>query len=274
MVPFVAANFPECTNQRIIQHRMFWIQRENKVLDNKEEEQYVYYVYEAVGLEGVENGLSFVYGSKDGTCSMGLTPIEGNQQCGFQEHLLKHCFQDRGKTTKNPLKKPGFDPRKKGPHQWNIQKLAKDASKHCNVMIHAELINREGSTDEEKLIALRDVSYVVDAAREARFGADGPDKEKSIDTVFLDIKKGGKRTKMVITHLEVFNRVFRKNNPEFETRLGEFQLLLTRVLPDMFFCVCNGKCASMDSESDMETNTIFQNLLKPNSKTFNICSLL
>ena len=61
MVPFVAANFPECTNQRIIQHRMFWIQREKKVLDNKEEEQYVYYVYEAVGLEGVENGLSFVY---------------------------------------------------------------------------------------------------------------------------------------------------------------------------------------------------------------------
>ena len=41
MVPFVAKDFPECTNQRIIRNRVFWIRREGG-----NGKQYVYYVYE------------------------------------------------------------------------------------------------------------------------------------------------------------------------------------------------------------------------------------
>ena len=195
---------------------------------------------------------------------MGLTPNEINQHCGFEKYVLKACFQDRGKEKKLPLQKPGFNPTKEGPYKWKIPALAKDASTLCDVMIHAELINKDGPSDEEKLAALRDISYAVEAAKIARFGTN---EEKLFDTVFLDIKTGGIRRKMVITDLKVFSTVFRQNNPEFATRLGEFQLLLTRVLPDMFFCVCNGKCGKMAMESDPTTNVIIQNILKPPAGT-------
>ena len=261
-VQFDITAFPHCTNQLLIQQKRFFIKREEKKIEG--EKKYVYFavLYLAGNLD--DDAMSIAYGTKEGTCRMGLTLKEVSQQCGFEEHVLKHCFQDRGKEKKLPLQKPGFDPTKKGPYQWKISALAKDAKKNCDVMIHAELINKEGSSEEEKLSALHDISCAVEAAKIARFGSS---EDKVFDTVFLDIKKSGKRKKMVITDLKIFSTVFRKNNPEFETRLGEFQLLLTRVLPDMFFCVCNGKCASMDSESDMETNTIFQNLLKPPHQT-------
>ena len=128
-------------------------------------------------------------------------------------------------------------------------------------MIHAKLIDPEDiSSKGEKLSALHDISSAVEAAKISRFGKNG---ENVFDTVFLDIKKSDNRKNMVITDLGIFSRVFRKNNPEFETRLGEFQLLLTRVLPEMFFCVCNGKCGHLVSQSDEETNELFQNILKP-----------
>ena len=239
---------------------VYFIKREEKKI--KDEKGYVYFAV----LNLLHNAaMSSAYGTKDGTCRMGETlPDIGSvfsQRCGIEEHVLKYCFQDRGKEKKVPLQKPGFDPTKKGPYKWKISALAKEAKKHCDVMIHAKLIDPEDiSSKGEKLSALHDISSAVEAAKISRYGKN---EEKVFDTVFLDIKKSGKRKNMVITDLGIFSRVFRKNNPEFETRLGEFQLLLTRVLPEMFFCVCNGKCGHLVSQSDEETKEIFRNILKP-----------
>merc|ERR1719430_2162352 len=67
-----------------------------------------------------------------------LTQQKRNQNCGFDEVVLKLCFEDEGKQHKIPLKKTGFDPTKKGPYKWKNQKLAKEARKSCDVMVHAK----------------------------------------------------------------------------------------------------------------------------------------
>merc|ERR1711894_339952 len=116
----------------------------------------------------------YAYGTKEGTCRMGMTlPGMGLERCGLQEHVLKHCFQDRGKEKKFPIQKPGFDPTKKGPYKWKISALAEDAKKNCDVMIHAKLIIKEGFAKEVMLSALPDISSAVEAAKISRFGKNG-----------------------------------------------------------------------------------------------------
>ena len=187
---------------------------------------------------------------------MVLTALEMNENCGFEEQVLRYCFQDQGKQQKIPLKKPGFDPTKKGPNKWKIQKLAKEARKNCDVMIHAKLLNRE-KMPNDLMLALNDISHAVEAAKTARFGSSG---EKSFDTIFLDPFENS--DKMTIANLEVFNQLFPRHVPKFEGNQADFQRLVPRVLPNMYFCVCNDKCKKLIGRSDLTTNKIIQDILK------------
>ena len=123
--------FPHCTSMLVVQFQRFFIKREERKIED--ENVYVYFATEQQVGNLDDDARSIAYGTKDGTCQMGLTPREINRQCGFEEYVLKHCFQVRGKEKKVPLQKPGFDPKKKGPYQWKIPALANHAFKHCDV---------------------------------------------------------------------------------------------------------------------------------------------
>ena len=218
MVAFDVRDFPNCKNQKIIQMKSYWMKREVKTKENQQE--YTYYIEEAPGYDRV----SFVYGTKEGTCRVGLTIREENQECGFQEQLLTQCILDRTKSKKNPLKKPGFDPTRKGEYQWKNQAIAKTAEKHCEVLIHVQLGNEKWTTAEELTNALLHISYVMETAKTIKVGKK---LDKNFNMIFME--KQPKQNQMVISNLNIFEILFQKNNPEFEKKAGNFRSKYTRI---------------------------------------------
>ena len=257
MVAFDVRDFPNCKNQKVIQMKSYWMKREVQTKNNQQE--YTYYIEEAPGYDRV----SFVYGTKEGTCRVGLTVREENQECGFQEQLLTQCILDRTKSKKNPLKKPGFDPTRKGEYQWKNQAIAKTAEKHCEVLIHVQLGNEKWTTAEELTKALLHISYVMETAKTIKVGKK---LDKKFNMIFME--KQPKQNQMVISNLNIFEILFQKNNPEFEKKAGNFRSLVSQILPDMFFCACDGKpqCGEMVGKSDSEIYKLIQQIIRPSSR--------
>lgn len=252
-IEFDAGKYPQCNNTLLIHNQRFFIQRKKIKKDGVE--KYAHFATEQSAGK-LKDARSIVHGSKKGSCTMVLTARNKNQNCGFDEHVLKHCFQEEGKQHKIPLKKTGFDPTKKGPYKWKIEKLAKEARKSCDVMVHAKLPYTE-KLQTDLMTALNVISHAIEAAKMARFGSSG---EKLLDTIFLDPYENS--DKMTIANFDVFKKLFPGQNPKLEKNQAVYEPLVPRVLPNMYFCVCNDKCGKLIGKSDLKTNAIIQDILK------------
>ena len=233
------------------------------------EKEYVYY---ASDKDHGTDWKSIVHGTKAGTCSFELTSEKDNQGCGFDEHVMRYCFEDRGKKKKNPLQKTGFDPLVSGPYKWKNLNRAMDAANDCQTIVHAELNTRKDFPNE-LMSALHEISHVVDGARMARFGSK---KAKSFDTVFLDpygdIGQGPQLPvpypsdpyKMTIANFDSFTKLFKRNFFNFKDNKIAYQELAMRILPNMYFCVWNGKCGKLiEKKGDQTTASIIRDIIMP-----------
>jgi len=155
-----------------------------------------------------------------------------------------------------PLRKQDLTQQKKGPYKWKIQKLAKEARKSCDVMVHAKFPDTK-KLPTDSMASLNIISRTIEAAKMARFGSTG---EKLLDTIFLDPYENS--DKMTIANFDVFKKLFPRQNPKLEKNQAAYQPLVPRVLPNMYFCVCNNKCGKLIGKSDLETNAIIQDILK------------
>jgi len=252
-IDFDVGKYPRCNNTLLIHNKRFFIQRKKIKKDGVE--KYAYFATEQ-SAGAFKDARSIVHGSKKGSCSLVSTARNKNQNCGFDEHVLKYCFQEEGKQQKIPLKKTGFDPTKKGPYKWKNQKLAKEAGKSCDVMVHAKLPYAK-KLPTDLMTALNVISHAIEAAKMARFGSSG---EKVLDTVFLDPYENS--DKMTIANFDVFKKLFPRQNPKLEKNQALYKPLVPRVLPNMYFCVCNDKCGKLIGKSDLKTNAIIQDILK------------
>jgi len=252
-IDFDVEKYPQCNNTLLIHNQRFFVQRKKMKKDGVE--KWAYFATEQEAGK-IKDARSIVHGSRKGSCIMVSTARNKNQNCGFDEVVLKLCFEDEGKQHKIPLKKTGFDPTKKGPYKWKNQKLAKEARKSCDVMVHAKFPDTK-KLPTDLMASLNIISRTIEAAKMARFGSTG---EKLLDTIFLDPYENS--DKMTIANFDVFKKLFPRQNPKLEKNQAAYQPLVPRVMPNMYFCICNTKCGKLIGKSDLKTNAIIQDILK------------
>ena len=265
------ANFPLCNqNNPVGAHSRYFVKR----VDAVGKKAYMYFASEKPGRGIVNNDARAVaYGTKEGKCTLGITPQEKlnsvgdaepvgiDENCGFEAQVLKYCIEDRGKRGNNPLSpKPGFNPTK-GPFKWRDQVIAEAAAKNCEVIIQAEMTNHQPPADgqDATLPPLREVSNIIFAADQARFKVGS--SFIGFNRVFVDRKAG--RDQMTITNMDpwrhLFPDPFGAPSLKFLSQRENYGRLLRRILPNMFFCSCdstNEWCSKIASQSDPETNNI------------------
>ena len=229
-----------------IQKKDYWVKRDPEG-DNKRDE-YSYFVVLSEG-HGMDQGKAFVIGTKKGKCKLGRSPRQEDKDCGFQEELLKQCFNDRGKKAAGK----GFDPTSSsnGRNKWSDQKVAKLARKHCNSIIHFEL---NGPQD-----ALMATAHAIAAAQQANI-----DGEHEINMVFSDKKAG--MEKMFIKKSKELAILFPDDRTQMEQKLAkpedmEKMKKLLEKINDLFFCSWNKneetEKAKLIATSDPATNVFY-----------------
>ena len=256
LVDFNKSRYGESCQNKIITNTvhglMFSITRREKTTDGKKD-GFWYYVHQPDAYDPFSN----VFGTKDGTCKLGITNPH-SLECGFQSELLKACIEDRGKVPKLPMKNRGFDPTKGGQYKWKLQNEAKDARQHCWVIIHLQMHKHD-----DVVQSLLDLSHLIEAVKNANVGS-------PFNIVFVDTK--GSREAMIARQIEVFEQLFIKKRNDFVRQRDAYKPLIDEIFPDLFFCAGDGheKLVGLIGKSDVATNNMIRNILRntgPNSQT-------
>ena len=255
--------------EKIKMYEYYFINRELRKTAG--EEYFVYFIDPMPGtntkpVRVPEDALATLYATPTGTCRLGNTLL---RNCGLEMNLLKVCFERAWNYFKVGGKGIGFDPTNEDPNKWTNQDIAKEAEKHCKLIINFELSDLVARTVAE---AVHDIASGIVAAKESKFK--GKKKMRTVDLIFSNKKPNTDMTNMVMFNgfddvLDILfapDKLFLNENPLSAISESTARTLINRVMP-MFFCISDGKWNP--EVSDKSTNQIIMDILKvikPNPK--------